>query len=469
MFNGIEKFIQEAAGVVWGMPMVAMLGFVGILYTVRSRFFQFRRLKDIFKSTFGSLKNGGGEEKSAFKAMATALGGTIGVGNIAGVATAIVAGGAGAVFWMWISGFIGMMTKLAEVCVAMKFRRRGKDGKPYGGPFIYIIDGLGKKFAPLAVFFAVCCVLASLGMGSMTQSNAVGTGLYDNFGVPPLIAGIAIAIPVFIVISGGFSRVSSFTGVFVPLMSVFYMLFSVYVIVVNRAELPSALSGIFTGAFGLRQVGGGVAGFAISRAMKVGISRGVFTNEAGMGSSPIAHASAEVSDPFKQSMWGAVEVFLDTIVVCTMTALVILTSGAYLNGAALDGVALTTAAFTEVMGGFGGKFIAVSVTFFAFASTIGWAFYGEAATGFLLRDRMGAVKAFRLLFCITLVAGAVAELSLVWNMADILNGLMALPNIIALVLMSPVVFKEIDKYDEAEYKKKQRRKRVIGQLRFKKT
>ncbi len=445
----IAKIVDEISQAVWGLPTVAMLGFVGILYTIRSRFFQFRKFGTVWKRTFGSLFHKGSKEesRSAFKAMATALGGTIGIGNIAGVATAIVSGGPGAVFWMWISAFVGMMTKMAEVCLAVTYRRKGKDGGHFGGPMYYILDGLGKKWKPLAVVFACLCLLASFGIGSMTQTNSVATSLHDNFGLPQIAVGVAIVILVLLVTCGGIRRISNFTSVFVPFMAVFYLLFSIIVLFHNAAYLPEALAGIFRSAFGLQQVAGGVAGFAVSRAIAIGVSRGVFTNEAGMGSAPIAHASSDVKDPLSQGMWGVVEVFMDTIVVCTMTALVVLTSGTYRGGTDLDGVALTTAAFQEVFGSFGGKFMGISVTLFAFSTILGWAYYGEAALKFLTGERRWPSYIYKALFSGAILLGAVANLGLVWSLADIFNGLMILPNVLALVLLYPVVVDQIDQMD----------------------
>ena len=444
----LEEWITAISQTIWGMPTVVMLGFVGLLYTVRSRFFQFRRFGTVWKNTFGALfKKGGDESRSAFKAMATALGGTIGIGNIAGVATAIVGGGPGAIFWMWISGFVGMMTKLAEVCLSVTYRRTDQTGVHYGGPMYYMLDGLGKKFKPLSILFAVFCVLASFGIGSMTQVNSVATSLHDNFGAPKFGVGVVILLLVMLVVCGGIKRISNFTGVFVPFMAIFYLVFSIWVIISNRAYLPQALADIFTSAFGLKQAVGGVAGFTVARAISAGVSRGVFTNEAGMGSAPIAHASSDVKDPLAQGMWGVIEVFMDTIVVCTVTALVVLTSGVYRGGAALDGVALTTAAFEEVLGGFGSKFVAISVTLFAFATVLGWAFYGEAAVKFLTGDRRWPSYIYKTLFSGAILIGAVANLGLVWNLADIFNGLMILPNILALVLLYPVVVDQIDRLD----------------------
>ena len=449
MGEAIENLVKEVSQAVWGLPTVAMLGFVGLLYTVRGRFFQFRKFGAVWKSTFGGLFKKGSktESQSAFKAMATALGGTIGIGNIAGVATAIVAGGPGAIFWMWISGFIGMMTKMAEVCLAVTYRRRGRDGVHYGGPMYYMLDGMGKRFKPLAILFACFCLLASFGIGSMTQTNSVATSLRDNFGIPPFLVGVLLIGLVMLVVCGGIKRISSFTGVFVPFMAVFYMLFALWVLVVNRAYLPEALGSIFQSAFGLQPAVGGAAGFAVSQAVSVGVSRGVFTNEAGMGSAPIAHASSDVKDPLSQGMWGVVEVFLDTIVVCTVTALVVLTSGVYRGGAPLDGVALTTAAFQEVLGNFGGKFVAISVTLFAFATILGWSYYGEAALQFLTGERRWPSYVYKALFSGSIMVGALAELGLVWNLADIFNGLMILPNVLALVLLYPVVVDQIDQMD----------------------
>lgn len=448
LLQRVGLWVGKWSDIIWGPPLVIMLAFVGLLYTFRSGFFQIRCFGEIFSRTVGCLFRRGEKRAAvpAFQAMATALGGTIGIGNIAGVATALTAGGPGAIFWMWVSGLCGMMTKFAEVCLAVHYRRIDKNGNPYGGPMYYIRDALGRKFAPLAVLFAVLCVLASFGIGNLTQTNAVAMAVEDSFQFPRFLTGLFMAALIAVVIGGGFQRISHFTGIFVPLMSVGYLLISFYVILVNRRFVPEAITEIFTGAFGFRPAAGGAAGFAVSAAVRVGVSRGIFTNEAGMGSSPIAHASAKGADPVVQGMWGALEVFIDTIVVCTVTALVILCSGTYQSGTHLGGALLTQAAFSEVLGRFGGQFIALSMALFAFASIVGWAYYGQSALRFLTGGNRRAGRIYRFLFFIALIAGSVADLDLVWSLSDLLNGLMALPNILALTLLYPVVIEQLKLY-----------------------
>ncbi|HHW46430.1 MAG TPA: sodium:alanine symporter family protein [Clostridiales bacterium] len=448
MFEKIQDVIEQITAAVWGPPMVAMLIFVGGFYTFKTRFFQFVYLKDIFRKTFGQLfaNSSGNKSLNAFKAMSLALGGTIGIGNIAGVSTAIMLAGPGAVFWMWVSGFIGMITKFAEVCLAVKYKSIDKKGNPYGGPMVYIIKGLGHKFKPLSVIFSVMCVLASFGIGNLTQANSVAISAYTAFGIPRLITGIALAVLVLLVICGSFKKISSFTGVFVPLMSLLYILGGLSVVIFNIQRLPAAVISIFSGALGLRQAAGGIGGYAISNAIRVGISRGIFTHESGMGSSPIAHASADGADPVIQGMWGIVEVFIDTIIVCTVTALAVLCSKTYTSGESLIGISLTSAVFSEVFNTFGSKLIAICVALFAFASIVGWSHYGQTALDYLTCQNIFFKYAFRMLFFALIIIGSISGNTIVWNLADIFNGFMAIPNILALSLLYPSVLEELNYY-----------------------
>lgn len=436
---------EKISGIVWGLPMIIAMISMGGYFTFKSRFFQITRFKLICKSTLGSLfKKREKDGISPFKAMATALAGSAGTGNIIGVATAIAAGGPGAIFWMWISGLFGMMTKFAEVTLAVHFREK-KDGAWRGGPMYYIKNGLGKKAAPLAAVFALLCAFASFGVGNMTQVNAMSVSWQKSFSIPAVYIGIAMAVIVSLVIFGKMTKISSIAGFIVPFMSLFYVAGSIIVICFNIEHLPHAVGSIFSGAFGLRQAGGGVLGFTMAQAVRFGVSRGVFTNEAGMGSSPIAHAAADTPHPAVQGMWGAMEVFLDTIVVCTITALVILSSPVYLTGSCTVDWALTSAAFADVLGPFGEYFISVSLALFSFATIIGWSYYGINCVEYLFkRHGKAACGIYRFLYVLCIIPGAAVPLDMLWTAADTLNGLMAIPNIISVVFLSKYVFKDID-------------------------
>ncbi len=447
MLDFLMSLNEKVSGIVWGLPMIIALVSIGAYFTFKSRGLQITKLGTILKSTLGSIfHKKSGEGVSPFKAMATALAGSAGTGNIVGVATAIAAGGPGAVFWMCVSGLFGMMTKFSEVCLAVKYREKTADGWR-GGPMYYIDKGLGGRFHFLAVIFAAVCALASFGVGNMTQINSMSVSWEASFGIPPVYVGIGMAIIVALIIFGGMTRISSIAGLVVPFMSLFYIIGAIIVIGVNIENLPSAFYNIFAGAFGLRQVGGGVLGFTMSQAVRFGVSRGVFTNEAGMGSSPIAHASADTSHPVAQGMWGAVEVFLDTIVVCTITALAILSSPIYLSGSDVQGWALTSAAFAEVMGPAGEYFISASLGLFSFATIIGWSYYGQCCVEYLFKKHTGAATAiYRAGYVLCVVAGSAASLDVIWTMADTLNGIMAIPNLVAVTLLSGKVFELIDDY-----------------------
>ncbi len=422
---------------IFGTAMAAVLLGAGILLTICGGFFQFRGIKFIFANTAGSLlkkepavKNG---RLSPFQAVTTALAGTMGVGNIAGVATALVAGGPGSVFWMWISAFFGMMSKYAEIYLAVKFRRTGR-GRVYGGPMYYIEDGLHSKW--LACIFALLCALFAVTVGNLTQTNAVSTSMLEEFGIPLWMSGAAVTVCVALVIVGGIKRIGAVTELVIPVISVVYIFVSLAFLYINRAFLPGAFKEIITGAFGLRQAAGGALGYGIGAALRFGVARGVFTNEAGLGSAPIVHAGADCKSPAHQAVWGIFEVFLDTIVVCTMTALVLLTAdGGLLWQSGENGAPLTSNAFSSVFGGFGGWFIAVSIVFFAVSAILGWYYYGEVALSYLFKRQSQAVPLYRALFLLFVFWGAVMEISLVWLLADILVALMALPNVIALVLL----------------------------------
>lgn len=430
----ISKINFYINSIVWGPFMLCFLLFIGVFFTFKFRFFQITSFKLWWYETAGSLfkKN---EQKtsdgkiSSFQAMATALAGAIGTGNIVGVAGAISLGGAGAIFWMWVASFFGMATIFAENVLGIKYRNK-KNGRFVGGPMYYIEKGLHCKW--LAVIFAIFCTVAALGMGNMTQANSVAGALEIGFGVSPKISGILLSVLVGIIIFGGIGRIASITEKLVPFMAIAYTLASVIVIAVNFRNIPSAFQKIFIQAFDLNSAAGGFMGYGMSRALKYGISRGVFSNEAGLGSSPIVHAAADTDNPYRQGMWGMFQVFIDTIVLCTLMALCILTTNSEQIG--LDGIALSATSFESVLGNLGTYFISLSIILFAFATLISWSYFGERSLEYLTGGKF--ILVYRVCYALITYMGCVMSLSLVWEISDTLNGLMAIPNLIALLFLS---------------------------------
>ena len=441
-----EKLLQLNEGlhtVVWGPAMLLFLLGIGIYFSIRLKFFQLFRQKEIWRHTIGSCfhKKSSQEGISPFRATATALAGTLGTGNIVGVATAITAGGPGAVFWMWVSAFFGMVTKYAEILLAVKFREKTENGENVGGPMYSLEKGLGQKWR--AVLYCCFCSLAAFGIGNMTQVNAISQSLHTAFQVEPLVTGILCAVLAGIVILGGVRSISAITGAVVPVLAVFYVAGAVCSIVIKIDCLPGVFGWIFEEAFSLRSAGGGILGYGCMSAISYGMSRGVFSNEAGLGSAPIAHAASNAKEPVEQAMWGVFEVFVDTMVMCTLTALVILTSGMYGTGS--DGADLTAAAFSQTLGDFAGCFLSVSIALFAFSTLISWSYYGERCVDYLFHSH-GAVTAYRCIYILLIVAGAVMELKAVWEISDTMNGLMAIPNLIGLAGLSGIVVRETKRY-----------------------
>ncbi len=446
--EGFSLAIRAVSSFVWGPGMVALLAGAGLWFTVRLGFLPFARAGTVFRYTVGSLFGAGnrsqGKKISPFQAVSTALAGTMGTGNITGVATAIVAGGPGAIFWMWISAFLGMSLKYAEVLLAVEYRRAGKNGEYYGGPMYYLRDGAGRP--GLAVLFALCCIGASFGIGNMSQSNSMAQAIGGAFSIPPLAIGIAAALLVAGVIAGGIGRIATVAERAVPLASLVYLGVSAAVLYRNMDQLPGAFALIFQEAWGGRAMAGGLWGYGVCRAMRYGMARGVFSNEAGLGSAPIAHGAANAQSPAAQGCWGIFEVFVDTILCCTLTTLVILTAGQgtlWQNGP--DGAPLAVTAFVSALGSWGGAFVAVSMAFFALSSMISWYFYGERCLIFLSGERKNTFLWYKVLFILLIVIGSVAKLALVWDLSDLFNGLMTLPNLIGLLLLSPVVVKATQK------------------------
>ena len=453
MVQTIESVNGIINGFVWGPVMLALLVGTGILLTVMAGFPQITKLGTIMKSTVGSLFGQDAHKKdeasiSPYQAVATALASTVGTGNITGVATAIVAGGPGAVFWMWISALFGTMTKFAEVTLAVKFRQKNEKGEWVGGPMYYMENGLNMKW--LGVIFACFATLASFGIGNMTQANSIAAALQQTLHIDPKITGAIIMVIVAVVILGGIKRIAQVTEKLVPVMGVIYVALGVITIVMNAGKLPAAFAVIFQGAFNPSAVAGGVLGYTIMNAIRFGFARGVFSNEAGLGSAPIAHAASSTDNPVKQGMWGAFEVIFDTFIICTITALVVVMSGLWgPEGAGLDGAALSIAAFQNSVGIFGAAGVTIGTVLFALSTLLGWSYYGEKSIEYLFKGSsiVGGVKlGYKIVFILLTFVGSIGGLKLIWDIADTLNGLMAIPNLIALVLLSGTVTKLVKEY-----------------------
>jgi AGCS family alanine or glycine:cation symporter len=438
---------------VWGPVMLALLLGAGLYFSLGTGFLQIRRFGAIFRATFGSLfhvKQSGGGGITPFQAVSTALASTMGTGNIVGVATALVAGGPGAVFWMWVSALLGMMTKYAEVVLALRYRRRDREGQWAGGPMYTIRHGMGRRFGWLAAAFALFGILASFGSGNMAQVNSMAGALLDAFSIPPAATGLLSVVGVGLVIFGGISQIAKVSERLIPFLSIAYTAGALAVIVFHHRQLGAAFASIWGGAFGLNAAAGGALGYTLAQAVRIGLSRGVFSNEAGLGSAPIAHAAAEVKQPVEQGFWGAVEVFVDTIVSCTVTALAILCAGLYAGPDGPNGAVLTGATFATLFGGAGKGIVAVAVTLFAYSSILGWNYYGEKCCEYLFprKANVGGTPRllYRLLFLAALFFGATGGVTQVWTVADACNGLMAVPNLISLVWLSGTVFAETRGY-----------------------
>lgn len=452
MLETIANINGAINGFVWGIPVLSLLILTGVLMTIITKGFQFSHIGHWMKKTIGSIfhKNVSGKNKdkgsiSQFQALCTALAATVGVGNIAGVATAIIAGGPGAIFWMWIAAIFGTMTNFSENVLGIFFRRKNLNGEWAGGAMYYLADGVGGKIGKtLAVLFSCFAILASFGIGNASQVNTIASNMDSAFGIPHIATGIALVILAGLVIVGGIKRIASVTEKIVPTMVVFYLLGAVVVICCNYDKVGAAFSSIFAFAFGFRAVGGAALGVAIKSAITWGFKRGVFSNEAGLGSSVMVHSASNVKEPVRQGMWGIFEVFTDTLVVCTLTALVILTSGCIdlQTGAMLTesaGSVLVSDAFANVFGPFGSAFIAIAILLFAYSTVLGWSYYGTKAWEYLFGTK--ATMIYKVVFVLFIFLGATMSLSLAWDISDTFNGLMAIPNLIGVLVLSPLVIK----------------------------
>ena len=433
-----QDTIALLSGWVWGPPMLILLVGTGLYLTILLKGLQFRALPLAFRLIFHK-DHGHDGDISHFAALMTALAATVGIGNIVGVATAITLGGPGAVFWMWITGLVGMVTKYSEAVLAVKYREKGDHGMR-GGPMYYLSKGAG--LPKLGWLFALFTALATFGIGNMTQANATAKILESTFHIQPWVSGVIMMLLTALVILGGIRSIGKFTSLLVPFMIFGYIGSSLVVLTLNASEIPAAFGLIFGHAFAPSAATGGFSGATVAAAMRFGIARGVFSNESGLGSAPIAAAAARTHDPVKQALVSMTQTFIDTLVVCTMTALVILTADSWTQGVGAG--QLTSASFGETLGTGGKIIVAVATSLFAYSTLIGWNYYGEKAIEYLFGHR--SIRVYRVVFIVMVVVGAMLELETVWNFSDLMNGMMALPNLIGLLILSKVIKEETDRY-----------------------
>jgi AGCS family alanine or glycine:cation symporter len=421
--------------------MLTLLLGTGIFLTIGLRGMTITRIPYAFKQLLKGRKASGEGEISPFNALMTALSSTVGTGNIAGVATAIGIGGPGALFWMWCTALVGMATKYAEAVLAVNYRETDAAGKKVGGPMYYIKNGLGKRWKPLAFLFALFGALAGFGLANTVQSNTVSQVLFNNFQIPTVASGLVMALLVGLVLLGGIQRIAQVAGKLVPLMTVIYLVSTLFILLMNLTEIPAALVFIVDSAFNGTAATGGFAGATVMLALRMGVSRGIFSNESGLGSAPIAHAAAATNSPVRQGTIAMLGTFIDTLIICTMTGLVLIVTDVWNSD--LQGAAMTLQVFDSSLP-FGGDILSLCIALFAFTTMLGWSYYGERCAQFLLGPKV--VLPFRVLWVVGIFLGTQMSLGLVWKMSDALNGMMAIPNLIALLLLSPVVFKLTRQY-----------------------
>jgi len=468
LMDKIMAINSTVNGIVWGIPMLILIVGTGIYMTVKLNFFQFRHFGYAMKNTIGKVLDKSQRveaQKGAItpmQAVTTALAATVGTGNIVGVTGAIALGGPGAVFWMEISALLGMATKFSEVTLATKYREKNDKGDWVGGPMYYIRNGLGKKWAWLGGVFAVLGGICAFGIGNISQMNSSVTSAVTTIapatvgkeGTIALIAGIIMAIVCFVTYIGGIKRVGEVTEKLVPVMAIIYIVSSLVLIFIHIGNFPEIIRQIVVGAFNPSAIVGGALGIGVIEAMKRGVSRGVFSNEAGLGSAPMAHAAAETPGPIQQGLYGIFEVFADTTVICTMTSLVILMSGTPIEYGQPAGVELTNAAFAMTYGKYASVVVAIGLSLFAGSTILSWGLYGTRCAEYLFGSKV--IKPYQILFCIVVVMGAVMDLSLAWDISDTLNACMAIPNLIGLLLLSPVVIKLAKEYSAEHFPEKQK-------------
>ncbi|KGA98849.1 transporter [Alkalihalobacillus alcalophilus ATCC 27647 = CGMCC 1.3604] len=452
--EGFQKVVDAINGVVWGPVTLFLIVGTGVFLTIRLGFLQIRDLPYALKLTFSRSKKKDDKAKgdiSHFQSLMTAMAATLGIGNMTGVASAILLGGVGALFWMWLAAFFGMATKYGEAILAVKYRTVNHKGEISGGPMYYIEKGLGWKW--LAILFALFGFLASFGIGNMTQSNTVAGSLQATFNINPWITGFVLMVLTALVLLGGIKGIGRVSAIFVPFMALFYMAGGLVIILLNITQVPEAFLTIFHAAINPEAVGGGAIGLAI----RYGIARGVFSNEAGLGSAPIAAAAAKTDYPGRQALVSMTGTFLDTMIVCTITGLVIVMSGLHLGLGPESQAVLTGAAFESFLPGIGNYVVVFGIIFFAYSTIIGWSYYGEKCFGYIFGDQNTIY--YKVIFCIMVMVGAGTSVGLVWDIADIFNGLMAIPNLIALCLLSGVIVAETNKFREVRAKEKLEEKR----------
>ncbi|NJN52664.1 MAG: sodium:alanine symporter family protein [Gammaproteobacteria bacterium] len=445
--ESVESYLRLASDFIWGpMLLIPLLLLTGLFLTVRLRGIQFRRLPRALYLALVVRREAGSEgDISHYQALMTALAATVGTGNIVGVATAIALGGPGALFWMWMTGLVGMATKYCEALLAVKYRITDARGEQAGGPMYYLSRGIKHRGLgrTLGVLFAVFTALAAFGIGNMVQSNAVASAMQGAFDVAPWVTGLVVAVGLALVILGGIRSIGRVTGVFVPTMIVVYMVACAIVWLVHYDTVPAAFAQVFSDAFTGTAATGGFVGAAIAQAIRYGVARGIFSNESGMGSAGIAAAAAQTKEPVRQALVSMTQTFIDTLVVCTFTGIALIASGAWLSGA--TGAALTQAAFdSSIPLGLGPALVAVSLGMFAFSTMLGWSYYGERSIEFLFGER--AILPYRIVFVGAAYFGAVRTLDFVWVFSDVMNGLMALPNLVGLLLLSHVAVAETRDY-----------------------
>ena len=444
--EALNNLISQINAFVWGPPMLGMLGVTGVLLTVGMVFMPWRKVGYGFRQLFSDQNDSERGDVKPFNALMTAMSATVGTGNIAGVATAIALGGPGAIFYMWVIALFGMATKYAEAVCAVTYREVDENGKHVGGPMYYLRNGVG-EFAPemgktLGVLFAIFGAVAAFGIGNAVQVNSMAAVLDDSFSIPTWATGVIVAVLVGVVVLGGIKRIGDVAGKLVPAMIVLYVGASIVILLMNASEIPNAFAMIFKYAFEPVAAVGGFAGAAVAAAIRFGVARGVFSNEAGLGSAAIAHAAAKTNNPVQQGVIAMLGTFIDTIIVCTMTALVILTSGAWMatgaDGIGLTGAVLTSEAFSSTITG-GDYVVTVALAVFAFTTILGWSYYGERCWQYLFSEKTLII--YRAIFVLAILAFANVKVDFVWNLSDTLNGLMAIPNLVGLLLLAPMVFK----------------------------
>ncbi len=457
----LEKLVSAVNGVLWGNDkiiagvLLILLCGTGLFYTIRLKFVQVRKFGESFKATFGNIKlNGdkaGKDGMSSFQSLATAIAAQVGTGNLAGAATAIAVGGPGAIFWMWVSAFFGMATIYAEAVLAQKYKVTDENGEVNGGPVYYIRAAYKGSFGKiLAALFSIFIILALGFMGNMVQSNSIGHAFKVAFGINPIWIGAVVAVLGGFIFLGGVGRIASVTEKIVPIMAACYILGCIVILGINFKNIGHAFGQIFSMAFSAGSVFGGLVGTTVQAAMSKGVARGLFSNEAGMGSTPHAHALAKVKHPCDQGSVAMMGVFIDTFIILTLTALVIISSGVLEQGTILEGIELTQTAFNKAFGSFGGVFIAITMFFFAFSTIVGWYFFGERNIKYLFNNNPVAIKVYAAIVVVFIVVGSMLKVSLVWDMSDMFNGLMVLPNCLGLLALSGVVVNLMNEHDNLQ-------------------